>query len=261
MEITLSLVATAAAKPDEYVNRAHVEDETGKVVSRVATAAVEVVVEAIFDCGDVLGKVFDDKNRNGYQDAGEPGLPGARVATVKGLLVTSDKHGRFHVACADLPDQRIGTNYMLKLDPRSLPSGYRLTTENPRVVRLTAGKASEFAFGASIGRVVRLDLNGGAFEEGQVLLRPEWRARLEQMIALLDKEPSVLRLFYSEPGGGSRLGAQRMDAVKRAVADRWRTVGGRYRLEVETSIDTTGGRTGLDRQPTRNRKTAPAVSP
>ncbi|MCR4269532.1 hypothetical protein NUU27_25460, partial [Nitratireductor sp. ZSWI3] len=79
VEIGLSLAVTAAAKPGEYVNRAWVEDLSGEVVSRVASAVVEVVVEAVFDCGDILGKVFDDKNRNGYQDAGEPGLAGVRV--------------------------------------------------------------------------------------------------------------------------------------------------------------------------------------
>ncbi|MCR4266713.1 hypothetical protein NUU27_11030, partial [Nitratireductor sp. ZSWI3] len=210
----------------------------GEVVSRVASAVVEVVVEAVFDCGDILGKVFDDKNRNGYQDAGEPGLAGVRVATVKGLLVTSDQHGRFHVACAELPDQRIGTNYILKLDPRSLPSGYRLTSENPRVVRLTAGKASEFAFAAALGRVVRLDLTAAAFEGGSAALRPEWQARLGQVLALLDKEPSVLRLAYAEAGGSKSLARKRLGLLRRQLEEEWRSLGGRYRLEIETRIHT-----------------------
>ncbi|EKF43847.1 parallel beta-helix repeat-containing transcriptional regulator AraC [Nitratireductor indicus C115] len=238
VEIGLTLAVTAAAKPDEYVNRAWVEDLTGNVISFIARAVVEVVVEAVFDCGDILGKVFDDKNRNGYQDAGEPGLPGVRVATVKGLLVTSDQHGRFHVACAELPDQRIGTNYILKLDPRSLPSGYRITTENPRVVRLTAGKASEFSFGASIGRVVRLDLTDEAFDRGMIELRPEWRERVSRLITVLDQEPSVLRLSYYGADSRSKLVARRLKAVRKLIADEWRNVGGRYRLEIETRAET-----------------------
>lgn len=232
VEIALDLRATAAAKPDTYINRAWVEDETGERVSGIATAEVEIVPEPVFDCGDILGKVFDDKNRNGYQDAGEPGLPGVRVAAVKGLLITSDDHGRFHVACADLPDQTIGTNYILKLDPRSLPSGYRITTENPRVVRLTAGKASEFLFGASIGRVIRLDLSADAFEADQEHLKPEWFSRVGQLIALLDEEPSVLRISYS--GERSSLARKRLAAVRSLISSEWRNVGSRYRLEIET---------------------------
>ncbi|MFC5584402.1 hypothetical protein ACFPOD_04705 [Nitratireductor kimnyeongensis] len=232
VEIALDLRATAAAKPGGYINRAWMEDETGERVSGIATAEVEIVPEPVFDCGDILGKVFDDKNRNGYQDAGEPGLPGARVAAVKGLLVTSDDHGRFHVACADLPDQTIGTNYILKLDPRSLPSGYRITTENPRVVRLTAGKASEFLFGASIGRVVRLDLSADAFEADGKQLKPEWFSRVGQLITLLDEEPSVLRISYE--GDQNRLARQRLAAVRGLISSEWRNIGSRYRLEIET---------------------------
>ena len=36
-----------------------------------ATATVRVMPDATFDCTDVTGKVFDDANRNGYQDEGE----------------------------------------------------------------------------------------------------------------------------------------------------------------------------------------------
>ena len=78
------------------------------------------LAEAVFDCGDIIGKVFDDRNRNGYQDEGEPGLPGVRIATVRGLLVTTDPYGRFSVGCADIPDADIGTNFIMKLDARTL---------------------------------------------------------------------------------------------------------------------------------------------
>ncbi|WP_412033024.1 hypothetical protein ACLIR7_02185 [Nitratireductor aquimarinus] len=240
VEITLELLVTSAAKPGEYVNRAWVEDLEGTSISRIATAAVEVVVETVFDCGDIIGRAFDDRNRNGYQDRGEPGLAGVRVATVKGLLVTADAEGRFHIPCADLPDQRIGTNYILKLDTRSLPSGYRLTTENPRVVRLTAGKASRFLFGASVGRVMRLDLSDTAFEEGGAVLRPEWQSGIARMIELLNKEPSSLRLVYTETGEGRRLAQKRIKAVRKGIAGKWRRAGARYRLDIEIRVQAFG---------------------
>lgn len=246
VEITLDLAVTAAAKPGEYVNRAWIEDLEGNMLSRVATAVVEVVVEAVFDCGDIIGKVFDDKNRNGYQDNGESGLAGVRVASVKGLLVTADADGRFHIACADLPDQRIGTNYILKLDPRSLPSGYRLTTENPRVVRLTAGKVSKFSFGASIGRVVRLDLTDAAFLNDSTELHPEWQVRFAQMMKILEQEPSILRLVYTEAGEGKKLAQKRSKAMRQQIAREWREVGRRYRLEIESQLHTAVGDVSIE---------------
>jgi hypothetical protein len=100
---------------------------------------------------------------------GEPGIPAVRLAGVDGTIITTDEFGRFHVPCAMLPDDR-GSNFILKLDTRSLPTGYRMTTENPRVVRLTPGKMTEMNFGATLTRVVRVDLNARAFvggEEGQ----------------------------------------------------------------------------------------------
>jgi hypothetical protein len=103
----------------------------------------------VFDCSELLGKVFEDTNRNGYQDEGEPGVPGARVATVNGQLVTTDQFGRYHIACAAVPDARIGSNFVLKLDTRSLPLGWEPTTDNPRSIRLTRGKFGELNFGVA----------------------------------------------------------------------------------------------------------------
>jgi len=107
---------------------------------------------AQFECADVIGKVFDDRNGNGYQDEGEPGLPGVRVASAEGWLVFTDNHGRFHIACAARLDGGIGSNYVMKVDIRSLPTGYQLTTENPGMVRLTADRLAKLNFGASVAR-------------------------------------------------------------------------------------------------------------
>ncbi|MCT7377592.1 hypothetical protein [Chelativorans salis] len=206
-------------------------------VSNVATAEVEVVIEPIFDCGDVIGKVFDDINRNGYQDEGEPGLADVRVATVDGLLITTDQHGRFNVACADLPDGRIGSTFIMKLDPRTLPTGYRIVSENPRTVRLTAGKASRVNFAAAVGRVVRLDLNDAAFEPGLADLRPEWLVQLPRLISLLEVEESVLRLAYIDAAADRKLAGHRARKLRRTIADLWKVRPRRYRLEIETRIE------------------------
>nr|WP_274709257.1 hypothetical protein [Nitratireductor luteus] len=238
IEIGLSLTVSAAAGPGEYVNRTWVENLSGERLTPVATATVEVVVEPVFDCGDVIGKVFDDTNRNGYQDDGERGLAGVRVATVSGLLITTDRHGRFHVACADLPDQRIGSTFLMKLDTRTLPTGYRLTSENPRAVRLTAGKASRLNFAAAIGRVVRLDLTADAFAPGSTTLRPEWEAGLDRLIAVLATEPATLSLAYIDPDTDRRTAAKRTRAVRKLIQHRWKQTAPKYTLTIETRVQT-----------------------
>ncbi|WEX10576.1 hypothetical protein [Chelativorans sp. AA-79] len=237
IEIRLRLLALSTAGPGEHVNLAHAQDSSGNKLTATARAVVEIIVEPVFDCGDIIGKVFDDINRNGYQDPGEPGLPGVRVATVKGWLITTDEHGRFHVACADLPEARIGSNFIMKLDPRTLPTGYRLTTENPRVVRLTAGKMTELNFGASIGRVVRLDLAAEAFVPGEAELSAEWAAGIDQLIEVLSAEQSVLRLSYVDAAGDETLAEARVKRMKELIADRWRRRGRAYPLDIETRVE------------------------
>jgi large repetitive protein len=237
LEIRLRLLALSSAGPGEHVNRAVARDRGGNPLAPEARAVIEILAEHVFDCGDIVGKVFDDQNRNGYQDAGEPGLAGVRIATVKGWLITTDEHGRFHVACADLPDGRIGSNFIMKLDERTLPTGYRLTTENPRVVRLTAGKLTKLNFGAAIGRVVRLDLAGEAFVPGGVELSDAWAAGLDQLIAVLAEEQSVLRLTYLAGGPDAPLAEARVKRMKELIAERWRRRGRAYPLDIETRVE------------------------
>ena len=234
LEIRVDLLALSTAGPGKHTNVASVTDKTGTPIAKDAKAVVEIVAEPVFDCGDIVGKVFDDKNRNGYQDEGEPGLAGVRIATVKGWLVTTDEHGRFHVACAALPDQRIGSNFIMKLDTRTLPSGYRLTTENPRVVRLTAGKMTKLNFGAAIGRVVRLDVNGDAFEANSTELKRRWAENVSTLITVLHKEPSVLRLSYVDAKTKPELAKQRIRHLRDLITERWRKDGEPYQLEIET---------------------------
>jgi len=135
----LMLMVGSGVGDGEYVNQAWAATG-GTRISNLATATVRVVPDATFDCPDIIGKVFDDQNANGYQDEGEAGIAGVRMATARGLLVTTDAEGRFHVACPAIPNADRGSNFVMKLDDRTLPSGYRVTTENPRDVRLTRGK-------------------------------------------------------------------------------------------------------------------------
>ena len=143
---------------------------------------------------------------------------------------------RFHITCATVPDQDRGSNFILKLDERSLPSGYRPTTENPRVQRATRGKMLRFNFGATIHRVVRIDIADGVFEPDSSEMRLQWKPRIAMLIEELHKAPSVLRLSYLADVEDKRLVKKRMAELKKEIGHRWKTSHGQYRLTIETEI-------------------------
>lgn len=230
----------------QYVNSVIAQQGAqGREVSNTATAAVRVVPDALLDCTDLIGKVWDDRNANGVQDEGEPGLAGVRLATVNGLLVTTDAQGRYHIACAVVPKDGTGSNFVLKLDERTLPSGYRVTTENPAAERATRGKALKIDFGATVHRVVRLDLRSDAFEAGTQVLLGAHRDVLARALVVLPERPSVLRLSYRPaPGEAAALGEARIAAIKAEVLKRWGELGrsreqSLYDLDLEVEVQPT----------------------
>ncbi|BCM24291.1 beta strand repeat-containing protein [Methyloradius palustris] len=241
----LILIVGTGVGEGEYINQAWaLNGATGTLLSNVAAATVRVTPDPTFDCSDIIGKVFDDQNANGYQDEGEPGIANVRVVTVRGLLVTTDPEGRFHVACADIPQADHGANFVMKLDERTLPSGYRLTTENPRDVRVTRGKMVKLNFGATVHRVVRLDLNGAAFAPNQTELLPEWQQALEGMPDRLASRPSVLRIAYNSGSDDPALCKKRLEAVAKKMDKLWKDKqkgGGAnaplYPLVIETAVE------------------------
>jgi len=267
----LSARVTQGASAGEHVNRASARDPaTGGALAPVATATVRILPEAVFDCGDVIGKVFDDRNGDGYQNDpgprrivsddvfagtagaavaaepwGEPGIPAVRLAGVDGTIITTDEFGRFHVPCAMLPDDR-GSNFILKLDTRSLPAGYRMTTENPRVVRLTPGKMTEMNFGATLTRVVRVDLNDRAFvsgRDGRTALSPPLIEGIATLLPRIAAEPVNLRLAFHLPNAAGPDEVRRarglMGLVEDHIRREWRDIG-QVKLTVEQTVVRTG---------------------
>jgi uncharacterized repeat protein (TIGR01451 family)/fimbrial isopeptide formation D2 family protein len=208
----------------------------GSQISADATAMVRVVSDTTFDCTDVIGKVFDDANGNGHQDPGEKGIPGVRVLTTRGLAAITDEFGRFHITCAITPLEGRGSNFALKLDDRTLPSGYRPTTPQVLVERATRGKALRFEFGASIHRVVSLDLSDAVFERGSTDMRLQWRPRLDLLVAELRKSRSVLHLSYLADVEDKQLVDRRLEAVDHAITDAWRAMNCCYELTIEREV-------------------------
>jgi uncharacterized repeat protein (TIGR01451 family) len=235
--IVLLLAVGAGVGEGEFTNRAQaIQGLTGQPLSGEATATVRVVPDQTFDCTDVFGKVFDDLNRNGRQDSGEKGIPGVRVVTAQGLAATTDQYGRFHITCALTPNQIRGSNFELKLDDRTLPSGYRLSTDQVQIKHATAGKALKFDFGASIYRVVAIDLSDAAFEPGTTEIRAQWRPRLDVLLAELRKAPSMLRLSYVADTEDAALVERRMQAVKRQLTESWDSEKDSYALTIEPEV-------------------------
>ena len=226
----LILIVGVGVGEGEYVNQAFgVNAFVNAQVSNLATATVRVVPDPTFDCSDLIGKVFDDRNVNGYQDQGEPGIPNVRVATVNGLLVTTDDQGRFHIACAAVPQMDRGSNFVMKVDTRTLPSGYRLTTENPRDVRLTRGKMTKINFGAALHRVVRIEVTSDAFAEDGKTLRPAWSAQVDALLDQIGDKPSVIRIAHREQD------ARQAAALAKDIRERW-GAHGQYPLTVELEV-------------------------
>lgn len=234
--LTFEVSLTAAAAAGGLVNRVELIDTGGGRLIDVATAEIELAAEPVFDCADVLGRVFEDRNRNGVQDEGEPGLPNVRVATVRGLLVTADAFGRFSIPCVELPARATGENFILKLDEDSLPSGTLVVTENPRVVRLTPGRVARVDFGVARLRTVEVQVTAEAFLAGRANLDPSFRPRLDQLIGVLRREPGVLRLTYRGSRAEGELAAARLSALGTAVEVLWTRAGEPYELEIERRV-------------------------
>ena len=236
-EIKLLLAVGAGVTEGEFVNRAQAMNEiTGSVMSAEATATVRIVPDPTFDCTDVSGKVFNDFNRNGYQDGDEIGLPGVRLVTARGLAATTDSQGRYNITCAIVPNESRGSNFVLKLDDRTLPSGYRASTRPLQVQRATRGKALRINFGASIHRVVGLDIADAVFEPGTTVMRSQWRSRIGMLLDELQKGPAILRLSYVADVESESLVNQRLELLKGQIMGAWEELNCCYELVVEPEV-------------------------
>jgi uncharacterized repeat protein (TIGR01451 family) len=235
--LKLLLVVGAGVTDGEYVNRAlAVNGTSGGAMSGEATATVRVMPDPTFDCTDVTGKVFNDANRNGVQDTGEDGLPGVRVVTARGLQATTDQYGRYHITCAVTPNESRGSNFALKLDDRTLPGGFRLSTDQVQIKRVTRGKDVKFNFAASIQRVVGIDLSDAAFEPGKTEIRIQWRPRLDLLLEELRKGPAVLHLSYIADIEDAALVERRMETIKRQLTQAWNAKTSGYVLTIEPEV-------------------------
>jgi hypothetical protein len=220
------------------VNRAQGFDPATEVaVTEEAQAIVRIEAEAVFDCATVIGRVFDDRNGDGYFKD-ETGLGGVRLISANGLAITTDEHGRFSVPCADLP-RDLGANFQLKVDEQSLPEGFVVTTENPRVVRVTAGMVTKMNIGATEAEVMRIRLTAAAFDnEGAPIGQLE--AGLRDLVAALGARPATARISYALGSEETEAEAlAHMQTVEESIRALMQPTG-RVLLGVERRFETTG---------------------
>ncbi|MCK9418782.1 MAG: OmpA family protein [Nitrospirae bacterium] len=144
MTISYQLVIGSGATPKDYVNTAQAKDVCDACsISNADKATVTVVLDPLFDLGTIIGKVFEDKNKNGWQDPDEPGISSVMVALDNGTYALTDEYGRYHLP-AIKPGQRL-----VKINLQGLPNGAVTTTDEARVVDVTPGLLAKANFGVT----------------------------------------------------------------------------------------------------------------
>ncbi|NOT88230.1 MAG: DUF11 domain-containing protein [Lysobacter sp.] len=123
----------------------------------------------------------------------ERGIPGVRIASVEGLLMETDQYGRYHLTGVDGGRER-GRNFILKVDPATLPPGSTLTTDNPLVKRVTPGVPTRFDFGVKMPVAM---LEGGAqtveMELGEIVFHAESAKLREEYLPVIEKIAEQVR--------------------------------------------------------------------
>ncbi len=107
-----------------------------------ATHQLRIRPGILADCGTLLGRVFQDKNHDGEQQVGEPGIPYAVVFMDDGNRITTDDNGLFSLSNV-LNGMRVGT-----LDLTSVP-GYKLAQNKYRIDRNSLSRLVRLAPGAT----------------------------------------------------------------------------------------------------------------
>jgi uncharacterized repeat protein (TIGR01451 family) len=249
----------AGVAPGSFANHVVATDENGVLRSNRASAEVQVTGDPLLDESLILGSVFDDRNGNGIQDMGERGVPGVRIASVEGLVMETDAHGRYHLIGIRAENRARGRNFILKVDSATLPPGTVFTTPNPLVRRITAGLPVRFDFGVRLpdGRLgggqsrVDIQLAEVLFAPGSDEIRAEHVAALDRIAGTV-REHGGGRLTVTATGDGEALALRRAQAVQAALLQRLdagvrerTSVAVVSRVEPEQSLVALGDRIGL----------------
>lgn len=135
---TLTIVYAAVVTPDAI--RGDGRNVAQEPRSNLASFTVRIRQGILSDCGTIVGRVFVDKNFDGEQQPGEPGVPNAVVFMDDGNRITTDANGLFSLANV-IAGNRTGTLDLTSLQGYSLaPNQYFIERNSQsRLVRLAPG--------------------------------------------------------------------------------------------------------------------------
>lgn len=179
----------------------------------------------------------------------ERGIPGVRIASVEGVLIETDQFGRFHLVDVHGGAWERGRNFVLKLDPSTLPEGASLTTSNPLLRRITPGLPVRFDFGVKLQPAhlvggmqwVELELGSVLFAPGQAQLQTQY---LPVITKVADKLVHYRggELLVQADGEDQALALARAQVVYQAVVRHLPPeVAQQTRVSVHTLVDQQGG--------------------
>ncbi|MFT4178720.1 MAG: OmpA family protein, partial [Thermomonas sp.] len=154
----------------------------------------------------------------------ERGIPGVRIASVEGLLVETDQYGRYHLVGVDGGRWERGRNFILKVDPATLPPGSEFTTDNPLLRRVTPGLPVRFDFGVKLPgglieggeQKIELELGAVLFDPESAVLREQYQPLVEKMAAKV-RENGAGEVVIAANGGSEALAYDRAKAVRDAL--------------------------------------------
>jgi uncharacterized repeat protein (TIGR01451 family) len=157
----------------------------------------------------------------------EMGVPGVRIATVEGLLTETDAHGRFHLAGIDVENMARGHNFIMKVDPFTLPPNTEFTTENPRVKRITQGLPTRFDFGVILPEVemsgseqiIEMETSTLLFKENTSELREKYQNLLDEMSQTISQYDQG-DIYITATADNELLALERADVIHQALLAR-----------------------------------------
>ncbi|MET0288886.1 MAG: Ig-like domain-containing protein [Pseudoxanthomonas sp.] len=183
----------------------------------------------------------------------ERGIPGVRIAAVEGLLMETDQFGRYHLTGMDGGEQTRGRNFILKVDPTTLPADSRFTTDNPVLRRITPGVPVRFDFGVTLpvqvlrqpDQRIELELGEVIFAPGSAQVRAEHAKAVEAMAARVTQYQGGEVLIAAN--GDQALAWRRAEAVKAALLEKLSPeVADKLRVSLRDHLDDTQAVAALD---------------
>ncbi|MDH5833569.1 DUF7507 domain-containing protein [Luteimonas kalidii] len=196
--------------------------ETSGDAARGLTAAAPTVQRQVAQTAD--GYRVDYVVRNEGID--ERGIPGVRIASVEGLIMETDQYGRYHLVGIDAGQLARGRNFILKLDAATLPPGSELTTENPKVRRITGGVPTRFDFGVRLPeqviegrRQVEMVLGTLVFAPGSDQVQPRYLPVLDRIVEQI-RGSGEGEVVVTADGETEALAFARASAVRTLLGER-----------------------------------------